>query len=137
MDGRPKRRIAPKAIERFKAKVMELTRRTRGVNMERIILELSSYLKGWRGYFAFCETPTVLAGLDQWVRHRLRSAYWKQWKRSGKRFAELTKRGVGKELSAQTVGSCHGPWRLSDSPALGIALPIKYFDGLGRLVACN
>jgi RNA-directed DNA polymerase len=138
-ERQPRRRVAPKAIQRFKAKVTELTRRTRGVSMERMISEVSSYLKGWRGYFSFCETPSVLEGLDQWVRRRLRSVYWKQWKRSGKRFAELTKRGVGKELAAQTVGSCHGPWRLSNSPALGIALPIRYFDALGlpRLAVCK
>lgn len=138
-DHRPKRRIAPKAVERFKAKVQEATRRTRGVSMERMIAELSTYLKGWRGYFSFCETPSVLIKFEEWVRRRLRSAYWKQWKRSGRRFAELTKRGVGRQLAAKTVGSCHGPWRLSNSPALAIALPIKYFDSLGlpRLAACN
>jgi RNA-directed DNA polymerase len=127
----PRRRIAPKAIERFKERIRRLTQRTRGVSMERMISELSSYLKGWRGYFSFCETPTVLASLEEWMRHRLRSVYWKQWKKSRRRFAELRKRGVGKELAAQTVGSCHGPWRLSNSPALSIALPIKYFDWLG------
>jgi RNA-directed DNA polymerase len=127
----PKRRIAPKAIERFKAKVMEITCRTRGVSMERMITELSMYLKGWRGYFGFCETPSVLTNLEEWVRRRMRSAYWKQWKKSKRRFAELTQRGVGRDLAAQTVGSCHGPWRLSNSPALSIALSIKHFDSLG------
>jgi RNA-directed DNA polymerase len=99
--------------------------------MERILAELSSYLKGWRGYFRFCETPSVLINLEEWTRRRLRSVYWKQWKNGRKRFAELTKHGVSKELAAQTVGSCHGPWRLSNSPALSIALTIKYFDSLG------
>ena len=132
----PRRRIAPRAIQRFKERIREITQRTRGVSMERIISELSSYLKGWSGYFRFCETPTVLTSLEEWTRHRLRSVYWKQWKKSRKRFAELRKRGVGKELAAQTVGSCHGPWRLSKSPALSFAFPITYFDSLGlpRLV---
>ncbi|MCI0557288.1 MAG: group II intron reverse transcriptase/maturase [Nitrososphaera sp.] len=127
----PRRRIAPKAIERFKERIRVITQRTRGVSMERRISELSSYLKGWRGYFSFCETPTVLTSLEEWVRRRLRSVYWKQWKKSRRRFAELRKRGVTGELVAKTVGSCHGPWRLSKSPALSIALPIKYFDWLG------
>jgi RNA-directed DNA polymerase len=127
----PRRRIAPKAIERFKERIRWITQRTRGVSMERMISELSSYLKGWRGYFSFCETPTVLASLEEWMRRRLRSVYWKQWKKSSRRFAELRKRGVKKELALQTVGSCHGPWRLSNSPALSIALPIKHFDWLG------
>jgi RNA-directed DNA polymerase len=131
----PRRRLAPKAIQRFKVRIREITKRTRGTNMERILAELSSYLKGWRAYFRFCETPTVLSSLEEWTRRRLRSVYWKQWKKSRKRFAELIKRGVGKELAAKTVGSCHGPWRLSKSPALSVALPIKYFDlhGLPRL----
>jgi len=127
----PKRRIAPKAIARFKQQVRELTRRTRGVRVETMVAQLSRYLTGWRGYFRFCQTPTVLRKLEEWTRRRLRSVIWKQWKQSRVRFAELTKRGVGKDLAAQTAGSAHGPWRLSNSPALTIALPNAYFVSLG------
>src|SRR5208283_3965428 len=76
----PKRRIAPKAVVRFKQKVRELTGRTRGISLERMMKELASYLRGWQGYFGFCETPSVLQALDQWIRRRLRSVIWKQWK---------------------------------------------------------
>jgi len=127
----PKRRIAPKAVLRFKDKVRELTRRTRGVSTERMAEELTRYLRGWLGYFGKCETPFVLEKLDGWVRHRLRSVIWKQWKRGSVRFAELRKRSVGKDLAAQTAGSAHGPWRLANSPALAMALPNAYFDSLG------
>lgn len=126
-----KRRLAPKAIARFKQRVRELTRRTRGVSVETMVQQLSRYLIGWRGYFAFCQTPSVLQRLEAWVRRRLRSVVWKQWKRGKVRFAELHKRGVGKDLAAQTAGSPHGPWRLSNSPALAIALPNAYFGSLG------
>lgn len=127
----PKRRIAPKAVERFKERVRELTSRTRGVSTERMAKELSRYLRGWIGYFGKCETPSVLEGLEKWFRRRLRSAIWKQWKRGSTRFAELRKRDVGKDLAAKTAGSAHGPWRLADSPGLHIALPNAYFDSLG------
>jgi RNA-directed DNA polymerase len=127
----PKRRIAPKAIARFKQRVRELTRRTRGVRVETMVAQLSRYLTGWRGYFRFCQTPTVLRKLEEWTRRRLRLVIWKQWKQSRVRFAELTKRGVGTDLAAQTAGSAHGPWRLSNSPALTIALPNAYFVSLG------
>jgi RNA-directed DNA polymerase len=127
---KPKRRIAPKAVGRFKERVRELTRRTRGVSTERMAEDLSRYLRGWLGYFGKCETPSVLEGFEQWIRRRLRSAVWKQWKRSSVRFAELRKRDVGKELAAKTVGSAHGPWRLANSPALSFALPNAYFDSL-------
>jgi RNA-directed DNA polymerase len=126
-----KRRIAPKAIARFKQRVRELTRQTRGVKVETMVAQLSGYLTGWRGYFRFCQTPTVLRKLERWTRRRLRSVIWKQWKSTRVRFAELTNRGVGKDLAAQTAGSAHGPWRLSNSPALTIALPNAYFVSLG------
>ena len=127
----PKRRIAPKAVVRFKEKVREITRRTRGVSTERMAEDLSRYLRGWIGYFGKCQTPSVLEDLEKWFRRRLRSAIWKQWKRGSVRFDELRKRGVGKDLAAQTAGSAHGPWRLANSPALGFALPNAYFDSLG------
>jgi len=53
---------------------------------------------------------------------------WRRWKRGKKRFAELRKRGVGKDLSAQTAGSVHGPWRISRSPALSFAFPNAHFN---------
>jgi RNA-directed DNA polymerase len=92
--------------------------------------DLSRYLQGWIGYFGKCQTPSVLRDLDRWIRHRLRSVIWKQWKRGSVRFAELRKRGVGKDLAAQTAGSAHGPWRIANSPALAISLPNAYFDSL-------
>ena len=127
----PKRRIAPKAVLRFKERVRELTSRTRGVSIERMAEELAQYLKGWLGYFGKCQTPSVLQGLEEWTRRRLRSVIWKQWKRGTVRFAELRKRGVNQELAACTAGSAHGPWRLANSPAFAIALPNAYFDSLG------
>ena len=127
----PKRRIAPKAILRFKERVRGLTRRTRGVSIERMAEDTARYLRGWIGYFGRCQTPSVLHNLEAWVRHRLRSVIWKQWKRGSVRFAELQRRGVGKALAAKTAGSAHGPWRLANSPALSFALPNAYFDSLG------
>src|ERR1700758_4219822 len=50
----PRRRIAPQALVRFKARVRELTRRTRGQSLSQVAKELSCYLTGWRGYFGFC-----------------------------------------------------------------------------------
>lgn len=126
-----KRRIAPEAIKRFKNRVRELTRRTRGVSIKQMVEELSRYLTGWKSYFGFCQTPSVLRNLESWIRHRLRCFIWKQWKRGRRRYAALRERGVGRDLAAQTAGSSHGPWRISRSPALSYALPNAYFTLLG------
>jgi RNA-directed DNA polymerase len=134
---KPKRRIAPQALHRCKERVRELTQRTRGISMEKMIEELALYLRGWKGYFAFSETPTVLEGLDKWIRRRLRCFAWRQWKSGHRRYVELRKRDVGEKLAAQTAGSNHGPWHISMSPAVSFALPDAYFDSLGlpRLAA--
>ena len=129
--GRLRRSIAPQALARFKKRVRELTPRTGGRSLAQIALALSRYLTGWRGYFGFCETPGILRGLDKWVRRRLRALVWKQWKYGRNRFAELRRLGIGKDLAAQTAGSPHGPWRISNSPALATAFPNAFFRGLG------
>jgi RNA-directed DNA polymerase len=74
------RAIAPKALDRFKQRVRAITRRAKGVSMETTMEELAPYLRGWRTYFGFCETPLVLISLTRWVRLRLRAAIWRQWK---------------------------------------------------------
>ena len=127
----PRRRIAPKAIARFKERIRERTRRTRGLSLSQMVKEITTYLRGWLGYFSDCQTPTGLQSLEAWLRRRLRSVVWKQWKRGRTRFRALRKRGVSKDLAAQTAGSPHGPWRIANSPALNIALPNAYFAGLG------
>ena len=127
----PRRRVAPKALLRFKERVRELTGRTRGVSLAKMVEELSTYLRGWQNYFAFCQTPSVLQQLDMWLRRRLRAVLWKQWKVGRRRFAELRKRDINVTLAAKTAGSAHGPWRLAQSPALTYALPNAYFDSLG------
>ena len=93
--------------------------------------EITTYLRGWLGYFDDCQTPSVLQSLESWLRCRLRAVVWQQWQRGRTRYRELRKRGVGKELAATTAGSCHGPWRIANSPALTAALPNAYFTSLG------
>ena len=109
----PRRRIAPQALARFRARVREMTRCTKSVSLAHLVTELSRYLAGWRGYFGFCETPSILRRLDRWVRRRLRAIVWRQWKRGRTRFAALHRLGVNRHLAAQTAGSAHGPRRIS------------------------
>src|SRR5882762_6194007 len=114
--------IAPKALERFKLRIREITRRAKSVSLNTTMTELASYLRGWRGYFGFCETPQVLVYLIRWVRLRLRSALWRQWKTPRRRRAALMALGVSPQLAANTAGSGKGPWRLARSKALFIGL---------------
>jgi RNA-directed DNA polymerase len=133
----PKRRIAPKVLLHCKQKVRELTRRTRGISLEQALKELTAYLRGWKSYFGFCQTPSLLKTLDAWIRRRLRSMIWKQWKYGQQRYRKLRQLGVSKDLAAQTADSPHGPWRVAHSPALSLALPLAFFDSLGLPRSCD
>jgi RNA-directed DNA polymerase len=130
-ERKTRRRIAPKAIVRFRERIRELTRRNRGISLPKMVKDVSAYLRGWLAYFGLCQTPTVLQDLEAWLRRRLRSVVWKQWKRGRTRFAELCKRGVSRELAGKTAARSDGPWRMAISTALNIALPNDYFLSLG------
>jgi RNA-directed DNA polymerase len=126
-----KRVIAPKALDRFKQRIREITRQAKGVSIEATIEELAPYLRGWRSYFGFCETPEVLIGLTRWVRLRLRAALWRQWKTQRRRRAALLELGVRPRLASNTAGSGLGPWYLARAKALSVGLSNAYFQSLG------
>src|SRR5260221_11191364 len=93
-----KRVIAPKALDRFKQRIREITRRAKGVSMKTTMEELAPYMRGWRSYFGFCETPDVLVALTRWVRLRLRAALGRQWQTPRPRRAALIAPGVAGEV---------------------------------------
>jgi RNA-directed DNA polymerase len=126
-----KRIIAPKALDRFKHRIREITRRAKGVSIDETIAELAPYMRGWRSYFGFCETPEVLIHLTRWVRLRLRAALWRQWKTPRRRLEALLALGVRPRLARNTAGSGLGPWYLARAKALSVGLSNAYFKSLG------
>jgi RNA-directed DNA polymerase len=127
----PKRRIAPKALMRFKERVRELTRRNRTVGIQSVVKELSRYLTGWRGYFGHCQTPSILHALDGWIRRRLRCAIWKGWKTGRRRFAELRKLGIPQFQAAIAAGAPSGLWKMARHATVHSAVPDAFFGHLG------
>jgi RNA-directed DNA polymerase len=124
-----RRRVSEKALKACKQEVRRLTARTRGVSVGRVVGDLRRYLEGWYAYVGFAEAPSGCKELDSWSRRRLRCYLGKQWGR--RRYRERRRRGVSRDLAWHTVKSVQGPWRLSRSPALAIALPGRYVEGLG------
>ena len=122
-------KVADKAIEKLKDTIRELTRRTRGHRLSDIVQELKTALTGWKAYFGIAEVLSPLRDIDKWVRRRLRCYLWKQWGSAG--YRELRKRGVSVREAWNTSKSAHGPWRLSKTPALSLALPLKLFRQMG------
>ena len=124
-----KLKVADKAIEKLKDRVRELTRRTRGTSIGAVVAELREALLGWKAYFGVAEVLSPLRDIDKWVLCPLRCYLWKQWGQAG--YRELRKRGVSVREAWNTSKSAHGPWRLSKTPALAIALPLRFFTNLG------
>src|SRR5262245_613120 len=130
----PTRHIAAKVLAKFKARIRELTRRTLGVSLPQLIVPLARYLVGWRGYFGFCQTPSVLRNLDAWIRRRLRMYIWRQWKNGPTRYAQLRRLGVSHFHAAVAAGSESGYWRMarhvtvqqvSVTPFEGTSIPVR------------
>ena len=58
-----RRKIAPESIQRFRSRVRRLTRRNWSISLEERVERLSPYLRGWMGYFGYCETSWTLSYL--------------------------------------------------------------------------
>lgn len=126
-----KRRVAPKALEAMKERVREITSRNGGRSMDRVIAELRSYLTGWKQYFWLADTPRILGDLDEWIRHRIRQAQLKQWKRGTTVYRELRARKVCERNARAAAAHARRWWRTAAHPALSVALPMSYYDRLG------
>jgi group II intron reverse transcriptase/maturase len=129
ISAKTKVKVADQAIFKLKAKVKELTRRTRGHRLSDIVAELRETLLGWKAYFGIAEVLSPLRDIDKWIRRRLRCYQWKQWGRAG--YRELRKRGVTVREAWNCSKSAHGPWRISMAPALLLAMPNRLFRQMG------
>lgn len=127
----PRLKVAPKSVQRFKAKLRTLFRRGRGRNLQRFIQELAPVLRGWVNYFQLAEVKGLFEELDQWIRRKLRGLLWRRWKRVYTRAKNLMKRGLDKERAWKSATNGHGPWWNAGASHMNEAFPKQYFDELG------
>jgi RNA-directed DNA polymerase len=75
--------MRPKSVERFKAKVRELTPRHHNLDA-RVIKKLNAVIRGTANYFApsFSSVGDLFRGLDRWMRMRLRCMKYKRKSRA-------------------------------------------------------
>lgn len=114
--------VAPASWKRMKERIREITRRNRGVAMERIVSELNSFTTGWVTYFRFAECKGRLLDVDEWVRRKLRCYRLKQLKRRGAVIRYLVARGVKRDHAVTTGSSGKGWWRIAKTPASHMAM---------------
>ena len=129
--GVVQRKVAPKALEKMKGKVREMTPRLHGRSLANVAVELGAYLHGWKACFRLAQTPKVFAQLDKWVRHRLRAMQLKQWRRGTTAARELMARGVPPDEAVRAAARCRNWWSTAGRDAMHRAFPSSFFDGLG------
>jgi RNA-directed DNA polymerase len=123
--------IAPKSLERAKDRIREITRRNRGISLERMIRELNSYLTGWVTYYRLAAMKSHLAELDSWVRRKLRCVRLKQCKRVKPMVDFFVRQGVSLRHAWCTALSGKGWWRKSGTPVANHSMPSSWWEGLG------
>ncbi len=125
-----KRTVAKKALEAFKQRVRQLSRRSCGRSLQQVVERLSSYLEGWKGYYRLAQTSRVWQMLDEWLRHRLRAIQLKQWKQGKTMFRELRALGASRTV-AQRVAANSRRWWCNSGKLLNRVLNLAWFDRLG------
>ena len=127
MCGRTKIRIHRKTIERFKARVRELTNRNCGKSLDQVIKGLNQYLKGWWNYYRLTEAKYIFKSLNGWIIRRLRCIVWKQWKNPRTKVRNLKKLGIAHKDAVRCGNARKKHWRMSRVKWVIFALPNRYF----------
>ncbi len=128
--GKVRADVAAAALQRYRQRVRQLTRRQTGRSLYEIAKDLQAFMPGWKAYFRLAQTPSTLRGLDKWLRHRLRAIQLKFWGRGTTAFRELRALGASVDLAAQVAGLMRRWWYAS-ATLVNRVLTNAYFDSFG------
>jgi RNA-directed DNA polymerase len=128
---KPKLKIASQSRQRLAEKIRLALRRGRGQSMQQVIKGLHPVLRGWMAYFRLTEVKNVLEDLDGWLRHKLRTLLWRQWKRVYTRARNLMKAGIDRVRAWTSATNGRGPWWNGGASHMNHAFPKTWFDRMG------
>lgn len=129
--GKCRFRVHPKSVEKMKNKIRELTDRSNGWGNEYRALKLTQFIRGWVNYFGKADMKSLLRSNDEWLRHRIRAIYWKQWKKVKTKFKELKRLGVEEEKAWICANMRNRNWYCSGYFVLQTAFNNKKLRELG------
>ena len=129
--GKCRFRVHPKSVAKMKDKIRELTKRNNGWGNEHRAKKLTQFVRGWVNYFSLADMKGLLKETDEWLRHKIRTIYWKQWKKVRTRFKELKKLGVEEEKAWICANMRNGNWYCGGYFVLQTAFNNKKLRELG------
>ena len=120
--GKCRFRVHPKSVAKMKNKIRELTNRSNGWGNEYRALKLTQFIRGWVNYFGMADMKALLTKIDEWLRHKIRAIYWKQWKKVKTRYRKLEKLGMKEEYIQWHATMRQGIWNCSSNRMVQFAL---------------
>jgi RNA-directed DNA polymerase len=124
-------RVHERSINKFKAKIKEITSRSNAWDMEYRMIRLRQCIVGWLNYFGIADIARLAKGLDEWTRRRLRMCFWKQWKKIKTKYDNIRKFGVKENKAWEHANTRKGYWRTAKSPILETTLTNSYLEKVG------
>lgn len=124
---KPRLRVAPESVRRFKDHIRELLARGLGRSIGSVIKELKPVLTGWMHYFKLAAVKVTFETLDEWLRRKLRCVLWRQWKKPRTRAKRLMERGIDQIRAYASAYNGHGPWWNAGASHMNCAVPMGWF----------
>lgn len=129
----PRLKPAPSSVKRAKDRIREITQRGRGRNIQKVIEEISRYLRGWFGYFRLSTVKQPFDFLDQWIRRRLRKILWEQWRKPKTRCRKLVALGIWADRARKATATGRKAWWNAGSSHMHAAIPNRLLAEWGLL----
>jgi len=130
---KPRLKVSEKSIKRVKARVKEIIRKGRGRTLSKVTAELTAHLRGWVNYFRLSQVKITFEELDQWIRRKLRSALWRQWKKPRTRAKKLSEQGIEKARAYASAYNGRGPWWNAGASHMNAAVTAKWLQQQGLM----
>ena len=109
--GKCRMRIHPKSVAKMKNRIRELTTRGNKWSNQEREEKRRSYARGWINYYRYADMKSLMEQTDEWLRHRIRAVYWKQWKKVRTRYKMLRALHLP-EWKVHEMANCRkGVWR--------------------------
>jgi RNA-directed DNA polymerase len=128
---KPLLKPAPESVKRAKAKIVQITQRGRGRNIQRVIEDINLFIRGWFGYYRLSEVKQAFDLTDQWLRRRLRKILWEQWKTPKNREKKLRSFGIWPEKAKRATSNGRGAWWNAGSPEMHAAVTTERLANWG------